>query len=89
MSLEKDVNRPSLTGKRLHQARNPVDDVIRGVLEAVRVVMINGTENIPPLDPFYIDNLLVNFTSADAKYVKSVKKLRLSLNTCRKVAVAS
>ena len=55
-------------GKATHQARNPVDDVIRSVLEHVREIMINGTDTIPPLDPFFIEKLLVNFTSADAQY---------------------
>lgn len=53
--------------KALHQARNPIDDIIRDVLEIVRQLMLNGTENIPPLDPFFIEYLLVNFTSADAE----------------------
>ncbi|KAK4008897.1 hypothetical protein OUZ56_014019 [Daphnia magna] len=58
--------------KALHQARNPVDDIIRDVLEIVRQLMLNGTENIPPLDPFFIEYLLVNFTSADADLLLQV-----------------
>ncbi len=54
--------------KALHQARNPVDDVIRGALELVRQLMLNGTDSTPVLDPFFIDYLLVNFESQDAKY---------------------
>ncbi|XP_032785698.2 uncharacterized protein LOC116923356 [Daphnia magna] len=58
--------------KALHQARNPIDDIIRDVLEIVRQLMLNGTENIPPLDPFFIEYLLVNFTSADADLLLQV-----------------
>ncbi|KAI9554429.1 hypothetical protein GHT06_019701 [Daphnia sinensis] len=58
--------------KALHQARNPVDDIIRNALEVVRQLMLNGTENIPPLDPFFIEYLLVNFTSADAELLLQV-----------------
>lgn len=49
------------------QAKNVAEDIILQALEAVRVLMINGTENIPPLDPFYIDKLAINFTSPDAE----------------------
>ncbi|XP_057375343.1 uncharacterized protein LOC130696271 [Daphnia carinata] len=58
--------------KALHQARNPIDDIIRDALEVVRQLMLNGTENIPPLDPFFIEYLLVNFTSADADLLLQV-----------------
>lgn len=60
------INAPVKAFKQ--QERNAIDDVIRSVLESIRVIMINGTDTIPPLDPFFIENLLVNFTSADAQY---------------------
>lgn len=50
------------------QTKNAIEDVILQALEAVRVIMINGTEKIPPLDPFYIEKLAINFTSPDAEY---------------------
>lgn len=56
------------------QVRNPAEEVILKALEAVRVIMINGTENIPPLDPFYIDKLAINFTSPDAELLLNVKE---------------
>ncbi|XP_046650542.1 uncharacterized protein LOC124341645 [Daphnia pulicaria] len=58
--------------KALHQARNPVDDVIRGALELVRQLMLNGTDSTPVLDPFFIDYLLVNFESQDANLLLQV-----------------
>lgn len=62
------IERKIAAGKALHQARNPIDDVIRNALELVRQLMLNGTDSTPVLDPFFIDYLLVNFESQDAKY---------------------
>ena len=53
-----------------HQARNPIDDVIRNALELVRELMLNGTDSTPILDPFFLEYLLVNFESPDAKYFR-------------------
>ena len=63
------VERNNVAGKASYQARNPVDDVIRDALEIVRQLMLNGTAATPILDPFFIEYLLVNFESPDAKYI--------------------
>lgn len=34
--------------------RNLVADAIKDLLESFRVVVINGNEDVPPLDPFYV-----------------------------------
>ncbi len=65
------IERKNVAEKALHQARNPVDDVIRNALEVVRQLMLNGTDSTPVLDPFFIEYLLVNFESSDAKYFPS------------------
>ncbi|EFX72600.1 hypothetical protein DAPPUDRAFT_308200 [Daphnia pulex] len=66
------IERKIVAEKALHQARNPIDDVIRDALELVRQLMLNGTDSTPVLDPFFIEYLLVNFESQDADLLLQV-----------------
>lgn len=75
------VERKNVGEKVSHQARNPVDDVIRAALELVRELMLNGTASTPILDPFFIEYLLVNFESADARYCRFI-----SLKFCKVIS---
>ena len=50
-----------------YESKSALDDTIIAAMEIVRKVMINGTDNIPPLDPFFIEQLFVDFESDQAK----------------------
>ena len=55
-----------VVGKAL---KNPVDDIIIKTLETVRSVIKDGipSSNIPPLDPFVIEQLQVETNSSVAQ----------------------
>lgn len=40
---------------------------IIAAMEVVRNVMINGTDKIPPLDPYFVEQMFIDFQSDQAQ----------------------